>query len=110
LTQVKTGSKPALPHTYTVGPIDAAWHLLEFAFPALTLGAIAAALAKLVWRRELGRVPWRRLALWAAAAALLAQLAGLVAFGRDGKVATYGAMVLCGALALWWAGFVRTTR
>jgi hypothetical protein len=110
LTQVKTGSKPALPHTFPVGPIDAAWHLLEFAFPALALGVIAAGLAKLAWRRDLGRIPWRRLAQWAAAAALAAQLAGLVAFGRDGKIATYAAMVLCSALALWWAGFAARTK
>jgi hypothetical protein len=37
----------------------------------------------------------------------VAGVAGLVAFGRDGRMATYGGMVLACALALWWAGFVR---
>jgi len=31
--------------------------------------------------------------------------AGLWAFGRDGKMATYAAMVLACALGLWWSGF-----
>jgi hypothetical protein len=28
-------------------------------------------------------------------------------FGRDGRMATYGAMVLASSLALMWAGFGR---
>jgi hypothetical protein len=30
---------------------------------------------------------------------------GLVAFEHDGKMATYAAMVVACALALWWRGF-----
>jgi hypothetical protein len=93
-----------------LSPIDAAWHLLDFAFAALMLGSIAAMLAKLAWHRDLGSVPWRRLAQWATGAALMGQWAGLVAFGRDGKIATYAAMVLCSALALWWAGFAARNK
>jgi len=32
---------------------------------------------------------------------------GLVVFGRDGRMATYGLLVAATALALWWRGFVR---
>jgi len=32
-------------------------------------------------------------------------IAGLVAFGRDGRMATYAAMVTASAVALWWAAF-----
>ena len=32
---------------------------------------------------------------------------GLVLGGRDGRMATYGAMVAVAALTLWWRGFVR---
>ncbi|MFM7505876.1 MAG: hypothetical protein ACKO3M_04820 [Rubrivivax sp.] len=39
-----------------MGPLDAAWHLANLFLPALMLGAIAAALAKLVWRRQLAGV------------------------------------------------------
>ena len=90
-----------------MGPLDALWHLLNLFGPAVGLGLIAAALAKLAWRRELAAVRWAALALWAAAAAAIATVAGLVLLGRDGKMATYGAMVLGAALALWWRGFLR---
>ena len=35
----------------------------------------------------------------------LATVAGLVLFGRDGKMATYAGMVCACALTLWWRGF-----
>jgi uncharacterized membrane protein len=88
-----------------MGPIDAFWHLSNLFLPALLLGALAAALAKLLWRRELAGVPWRRLATAAAAAAAAVVLLGLVVFGRDGRMATYAGMVLATAGALWWRGF-----
>ncbi len=89
-----------------MGPLDALWHLLNFAYPAAGVGMIAAALAKLLWRRELGAVPWRRLARDAVIACLVVLVAGLVYFGRDGKMATYLAMVAACAITLWWRGFV----
>jgi len=66
---------------------------------------LAAALAKGLWRRELREVRWASLALWSGLAGALASLAGLAVFGRDGMMATYGAMVLASALALLWVGF-----
>ena len=62
--------------------------------PALALGALAAALAKLLWRRDLAAVRWRRLAGPACAAGVAgdAGRAGDL-LGRDGKMVTYGAMV-----------------
>jgi hypothetical protein len=90
-----------------MGPLDAIWHLLNFLAPAMAVAWITTALAKLLWRRELAPASWRRLLLASSAAALLALVAGLALFGRDGKMATYGALVAATALALWWAGFVR---
>jgi hypothetical protein len=90
-----------------MGPLDALWHLLNFAAPALGLGGLGAALAKLVWRRDLAAVRWRPLAGWTAAACLGVSIAGLVLGGRDGRMSTYGAMVAAAALTLWWRGFVR---
>ena len=90
-----------------MGPLDALWHLLNFAAPALGLGVLAAALAKLVWRRELSAVRWRPLAGWTASVCLGVAVAGLAIGGRDGRMATYGAMVAAAALTLWWRGFVR---
>ncbi len=82
------------------------WHLIGFALPALALGALAAALAKGVWRRELAAVSWTRLARDASLASLAALVGGLVLFGHDGAMATYGAMVAACALTLWWRGFL----
>jgi hypothetical protein len=88
-----------------LGPLDALWHLLNFFAPAVGVGAIASALAKLLWRRDLKAVAWRRLSAWAISAGALALVAGLVVFTRDGKMTTYAAMVMACALGLWWAGF-----
>ncbi|MBC7941299.1 MAG: hypothetical protein H7Z19_16360 [Chitinophagaceae bacterium] len=88
-----------------MGPLDAFWHLLNLFFPALALGAMSASAAKLLWRRELAGSTWSRLAGPACAASATVVLAGLVLFGRDGKMATYAAMVVTCALMLWWRGF-----
>lgn len=90
-----------------MGPLDAIWHLFNFIAPALGVALLSSTLAKLAWRRELAAVPWRRLSLWATVAGVLALCAGLVLFGRDGRMATYGALVVASALALWWVGFAR---
>ena len=84
---------------------DAFWHLTNFFAPALFLGAFAAALTKAIWRRELGPGRGLRLWAWASGAAALASIAGLAIFGHDGRIATYAAMVVACATALWWAGF-----
>jgi hypothetical protein len=88
-----------------LGPLDAIGHLLGLFMPAMCTAPIAAVLAKLVWRRDLARVAWWRLAAWSAAAGSLALLGGLVVLGRDGRLLSYGAMAAASALALWWVGF-----
>jgi hypothetical protein len=88
-----------------MGALGALWHISNLFLPALALGALAAALAKLAWRRELAAVPWKKLAGPACAACCAVVLVGLVWTGRDGRMATYGAMVLVCALTLWWQGF-----
>ena len=87
-----------------MGPIDAAWHLLNFFAPAVGVGLITAALAKLVWFRVLRGASWWRLGLWASAACAVALVAALVIFGRDGKMASYGLMLAACAASLWWTG------
>lgn len=84
---------------------DALNHLFNFLLPALVVGPLSAAFAKGLWRSELRAVRWRRLASWATAASALALVGGLATFGRDGMMATYGAMVVAAALALLWAGW-----
>lgn len=88
-----------------MGPLDAFWHLAGFLAVPLTLAALASASAKLLWRGELAGAAWRALFAWAAAGTVLPALAGLLTFGRDGRMLTYLAMVLGCALMLWWRGF-----
>jgi hypothetical protein len=90
-----------------MGPIDAILHLLNFFVPALGTAALCALGAKGLWRRELAGVSWRRLAAWGAVAGAAALVGGLVIFGRDGKMATYAALVVATAAAQWWVGFFR---
>ena len=85
--------------------LDAIWHLLNLFAPAALTGLLAASAAKLLWRRELAALRWRQLALPAVATCAAATLAGLVVFGQDGRMATYGAMVVLCALTLWLRGW-----
>jgi hypothetical protein len=88
-----------------MGFFDALGHLFNLFAPALGVAALAAALAKGLWRHELKAVPWWRLAGYAAFAGAVATLAGLIMFGRDGRIDSYFALVLANALGLWWAAF-----
>jgi hypothetical protein len=88
-----------------MGPLDALWHLCNLLAPGFGVSVLAAAAAKLIWRKDLRAVPWRSLAWPACAANSIALLAGLAVFGRDGTMATYGLMVAACTLMLWWRGF-----
>jgi hypothetical protein len=90
-----------------VQSVDAFWHIANFFAPALLVGYLAAAAAKLLWRRELASTSWLSLGTWASAAMAAVSMLGLVVFGHDGKMATYLAMVVACAVALWRAGFSR---
>ena len=87
-----------------MGPLDALWHLANLFAVPLFMAAIAAAFVKLIWRRELSTVAYTSLAGWATVGNAGVVLAGLALLGRDGRMATYGAMVLASALMLWWRG------
>lgn len=88
-----------------MGPVDVFWHLCNLFAVSVLFGGLSAGGAKLLWRRELAGMAWHRLAARVAASAMVVTLAGLALFGRDGRMATYGLMVLAGASVLGWAGF-----
>ncbi len=90
-----------------MGPLDALWHLLNFFAPAVGVGVITTALARLVWWRELRPAGFMRLSLWTSAGCTVGLVAALVIFGRDGKMAGYALMLAGGSLSLWWAGLRR---
>lgn len=87
--------------------LDLLNHLANLLLPGLVTGGIAAALTKLLWRRELAAVSFWRLAALAASAGMIISIAGLVAFGSDGRMLTYLFMVVGCALVLAWGGWAR---
>jgi hypothetical protein len=82
----------------TMGPLDLINHLLNFVAPALFVGTVLACLAPVF----MGNKPAAR-TLYAQAAinviaGVVALSLGLWLFGRDGKMASYAAMLLGCAL------------
>jgi hypothetical protein len=88
-----------------MGPVDALWHLLGLFTMAAFTGVLSAALAKVLWRRELAAVRLPRLATLTVLAGCVVSAISLALTGRDGSMAGYGALVLANALTLWWRGF-----
>ena len=87
-----------------MGPLDLLIHLLNFVAPALVLAPGVALLSH--W--FMGKRPPAR--AWYAQAAInfvatsLVLVAGLWFFGRDGKMATYAALVVACAASQWLGG------
>jgi hypothetical protein len=90
--------------------MDLVWHGLNFFAPAVVVGTLTAGLVKLVWWRGLHGVGWMGLSLAASLACAFGLVAGLVIFGRDGKMASYGLMLLLCTLSVGWFGLRKTTR
>ena len=83
-------------------PLNLFWHLANFVLPAVGVGALTAALCKLMWRRSLARTPWFTLAWQASAAGLAVLIAGLVITGHDGRMVTYAGLVVACAAVPWF--------
>ena len=87
-----------------MSPLALAVHLLSFAAPALVVAVLVALAGRLVLPRS-GRPQrwWLPVALnFIAGVAVLG--AGLWWFGRDGKMATYSALVIAVATCQWLSG------
>lgn len=86
-----------------MGPLDLLNHLLNFAAPALAVGLVLAFLAPVFIRNKaLARTRSAQAAI-NFVVGLLALLAGLLFFGRDGKMASYALLVLASAASQCWA-------
>ena len=84
-----------------MGLLDQINHLLNFMAPAVVVGAFLALFGPLlVSKRPEAQVFIVRVAI-NSIAGLLALGAGLWFFGHDGKMASYGAMVLASSAAQW---------
>lgn len=83
-----------------MGPIDLLFHLMGFLAPAFALALCLPPLSRLVLRRPAVLAWWKQSGvLLLAGAAVLA--AGLWWFGRDGKMATYAALVIASGSVQW---------
>ncbi|MEY4344900.1 MAG: hypothetical protein RL032_732 [Pseudomonadota bacterium] len=86
-----------------MGPFDLLNHLLNLVAPALVVGVVVAYAAPVFNRNwAVARVQYAQAAI-NMVAGMVALLAGLVFFGRDGKMASYGLMVLLIASAQWFS-------
>jgi hypothetical protein len=89
-------------------PLDALIHLLNFAAPALTLALTLPLLARLLGRfsgiNRAASLGWMAQAAINFIAGLAVLATGLWFFGRDGKMATYAALVLVLASMQWGMG------
>jgi hypothetical protein len=83
-----------------MGPLDLLNHLLNFVAPACVVGFLLALAAR--WLHP-GRSRHAFMVQVGSnvAAGLLALIAGLVLFGRDGKMASYAALVVLSATSQW---------
>jgi len=85
-----------------MGPLDLIDHLLNFAAPAVFVGFFLALVAP--WVLRAGRRP-RHLArsgLMNSVCGVCAMAAGLWFFGNDGKMASYGALLVASAASQLW--------
>ena len=84
-----------------MGPIAALAHLIDFAAPAIGL-ALGLTLSAHLWLKKVAAAPAFKVQLVINASVCLAVLlAGLLLFGRDGKMLTYTAMAVACASSQW---------
>ena len=77
-----------------MNPFDLLNHLLNFAAPAIVVGLFLAYSSLIFYRNAaLARTGYAQAAI-NSVAGIVALVIGLWFFGRDGKMATYGAMVV----------------
>ena len=81
--------------------LDLLVHALNFAAPAAFLAVLMPLLARLILRGKQARMKLWVQMLVTFAVCLAVLLAGLMFFGRDGKMVTYAALVLCAATSQW---------
>lgn len=87
-----------------MGPLDVLFHLLNFIAPALFTGVMLALAARYVLRHKAAKLSLRAQVAINSVAGMAVLVAGLWYFGRDGKMATYAALVVVCAASQWLGG------
>ena len=83
---------------------DVAKHVLGFLAPALAVAVLVALAGRLVLPRHSRPAHWWTPVALNFVAGVLVLAAGLWYFGRDGKMATYAALVVVVATCQWLSG------
>ena len=84
-----------------MGPLDLFLHLLGFVLPALVVGVMMVFLGRIFMPKPPSAPVWWLQAAINLVVGVMVLVAGLVFFGRDGKMATYAALVLAIASSQW---------
>ena len=84
-----------------MGPLDILYHLLNFVAPAAALALLLVLAGRIFGQKVPSALSW-----WARVAIVFivgvaALVAGLVLWGRDGKMLTYALLVLATASCQW---------
>lgn len=87
-----------------MGPYEQVIHVLNFIAPAWGVALMCALVARFLGRGWLPVAPWGVLSqsLVGSLLGALVLCAGVWLLGADGKMATYGALVVTCATAQWW--------
>jgi hypothetical protein len=100
LSNMSAFSRATAPPMNLIGQLD---HLLNFIAPAIVVGLLVAAAAPMLMKKARPNHSWLTQSAINSVACALVLLGGLVVFGRDGKMATYAAMVVACASSQWLA-------
>lgn len=84
-----------------MGLLAALNHLLNFVAPAAAVALLLVAGARILMRKRPSALSWRAQAAIHFIVGCAVLVAGLVVFGRDGKMLTYAALVLACASSQW---------
>jgi hypothetical protein len=84
-----------------MGPLDLLNHLLNFVAPALVVGILVCLSARVSMRRTPTGLPLGKQMVLNVVVGTAAMAGGLLIFGRDGKMASYAALVICCATSQW---------
>ena len=90
--------------------LDGVFHLVNFVAPALVVGVLLALMGRIGGKRAASVRSMLRQALWNSGVSLVVLTAGLLWFGRDGKMATYAVMVLACASCQLFASRLSGTK
>ncbi len=84
-----------------MGPFDLLNHLLNFLAPAAWVAVIVTLAVRIFMKKRPAALTLKAQAAINFVVCLITLLLGLLLFGRDGKMATYAAVVILGATSQW---------